>query len=83
MRTKPWPDAAGEIQASRATKRVLSREGPSGRDTAGGPKTTSVAPEEELLIDEEGKMVKPLIPHRPLPDSLTSITARCWAFSCG
>ncbi len=51
-------------KASRATKRALSRERPSGSD-AGEPRTTAIAPEEAPLTDEEWEMVEPLIPQRP------------------
>ncbi len=51
-------------KASRATKRALSRERPSGSD-AGEPRPTAIAPEEAPLTDEEWEMVKPLIPQRP------------------
>jgi hypothetical protein len=51
-------------KASRATKRALGRERPSGSD-AGEPRTTAIAPEEAPLTDEEWEMVEPLIPQRP------------------
>ncbi len=51
-------------KASRAAKRALSPQRPSGSD-AGGPKTTAIAPEEAPLTDEEWEMVEPLIPQRP------------------
>ncbi len=48
-------------KASRAAKRALSRERPSGSDVGGGPKTTAIAPEEAPLTNEEWEMVEPLI----------------------
>ncbi len=52
-------------KASRAAKRALGQEKPSGGDGGGGPKTTAIAPEEAPLTNEEWEMVEPLIPRRP------------------
>jgi hypothetical protein len=51
-------------KASRAAKRALSQERPSGSN-AGEPKPTAITPEEAPLTDEEWEMVEPLIPQRP------------------
>ncbi len=51
-------------KASRAAKRALGQEKPSGSDT-GEPKPTAIAPEEAPLTDEEWEMIEPLIPQRP------------------
>ena len=51
-------------KASRAAKRALGQERPSGSD-AGESKLTAIAPEEAPLTDEEWEMVEPLIPQRP------------------
>jgi hypothetical protein len=52
-------------KASRAAKRALGQEKPSGSDGGGGPKTTAIVPEEAPLTNEEWEMVEPLIPRRP------------------
>lgn len=51
-------------KASRAAKRALSRERPSGSD-ARGPKTTAIAAEEAPLTDEDWETIESLIPQKP------------------